>query len=96
MSIIKEKIADSIVEQYGDCCITKNKAKDIFDHIIDTLVAEIPKNDKIIISKFGSFRTKTRKARTGRNPQTGEKIAIPERNIVTFKPAEFLKDKVNN
>jgi len=51
--------------------------------------------DKIEIRGFGSFRTRQRKARMGRNPKTGEKVEVPAKKIPFFKPSKELKDFVN-
>ncbi|WP_215825698.1 MULTISPECIES: HU family DNA-binding protein [unclassified Spiroplasma] len=92
---IKDKVADFIVEEYKKYGITKSKANDIFDSIINILTEEIQSAERTPISGFGIFKTKERKAREGRNPQTGEKIAIPARTVVSFSPSTTLKEKVN-
>jgi integration host factor subunit beta len=52
--------------------------------------------DKIEIRGFGSFRTRQRKPRTGRNPKTGAKVEVPAKTIPFFKPSKELKDMVND
>ena len=52
-------------------------------------------NDKVVVSGFGTFEVRTRAARTGRNPRTGEDITIPEQNTPAFKAGKALKDSVN-
>ncbi len=53
-------------------------------------------DDKIEIRGFGSFRTRQRRGRTGRNPKTGAKVEVPPKKIPYFKPSKELKDYVNN
>jgi integration host factor subunit beta len=52
--------------------------------------------DKIEIRGFGSFRTRQRQARIGRNPKTGERVEVPSKRIPYFKPSKELKDLVND
>ena len=63
----------------------------IFEHIIKALQT----GDKIEIRGFGSFRTRQRKPRIGRNPKTGDRVEVPAKKIPFFKPSKELKDLVN-
>jgi integration host factor subunit beta len=63
----------------------------LFDSIIDALKA----NDKVEVRGFGSFRSRQRKPRTGRNPKTGESVAVPAKRVPYFKPSKELRDLVN-
>ena len=63
----------------------------VFDAITDVLVA----NEKLVILGFGTFETRKRAARMGRNPATGEKLKIPATIVPAFKPSKVLKEKVN-
>jgi integration host factor subunit beta len=59
------------------------------------VVRSLRAGDKIEIRGFGSFRTRQRKPRVGRNPKTGEKVEVPAKKIPFFKPSKELKDLVN-
>ena len=63
----------------------------IFEHIIKALQT----GDKIEIRGFGSFRTRQRQGRIGRNPKTGARVEVPPKRIPFFKPSKELKDFVN-
>jgi integration host factor subunit beta len=63
----------------------------IFEHIIKALQS----GDKIEIRGFGSFRTRQRQGRIGRNPKTGARVEVPPKRIPFFKPSKELKDFVN-
>src|SRR2546423_14712279 len=67
------------------------KGETIFDSIVKALRA----GDKIEIRGFGSFRTRQRKPRVGRNPKTGARVEVPAKKIPFFKPSKELKDLVN-
>ncbi|MEO0884089.1 MAG: HU family DNA-binding protein [Pseudomonadota bacterium] len=62
------------------------------DAVFDAIADSVKKREKVSIAGFGTFEAKTRGAREGRNPATGEKIKIPEKTSAAFKPATALKD----
>ena len=62
------------------------------DAVFDTIAGAVKKRDQVAIAGFGTFSAKTRAARDGRNPATGEKIRIKEKTSANFKPATALKD----
>jgi integration host factor subunit beta len=64
--------------------------------IFDSIIAALQADDKIEIRGFGSFRTRERRGRTGRNPKTGTRVSVPAKKIPYFKPSKELKDFVNN
>src|SRR5262245_47215364 len=68
----------------------------IVETIFDSITESLQKGDKIEIRGFGSFRTRQRRGRTGRNPKTGEKVDVPAKRIPFFKPSKELKDFVNS
>jgi integration host factor subunit beta len=68
----------------------------IVDTIFDSVVRSLRVGDKIEIRGFGSFRTRQRNPRVGRNPKTGDRVEVPAKKIPFFKPSKELKDLVNN
>jgi len=67
----------------------------IVESIFDIMKASLQKEDKIKISGFGNFVIRKKRARRGRNPQTGGDIEISPRRILTFKPSQVLKAALN-
>ena len=63
--------------------------------MFDEMVTALKQGDKVNISGFGTFSVSTRKARTGRNPKTGESIEIAASRAAKFKPGKTLKDEIN-
>jgi DNA-binding protein HU-beta len=63
--------------------------------MFDEMTAALSQGDKVNISGFGTFSVSTRKARTGRNPKTGDSIEIAASRAAKFKPGKTLKDEVN-
>ncbi|MEM9352353.1 MAG: HU family DNA-binding protein [Planctomycetota bacterium] len=87
----KKEIVKTISDEIG---LTQLKTKEIvqktFDAIIDTLVED----QRIELRNFGVFEVKRRAARKARNPRTGEKVFVPEKFVVTFKPGKEMEERV--
>ncbi|NDF15356.1 integration host factor subunit alpha [bacterium] len=89
----KADLVDSIHEKIG---FSKKEAADIVELIFDTIKGALTDGDKIKISGFGNFVVREKRARTGRNPQTGQAIEISARRVLTFKPSQVLRSDVND
>ena len=76
--------------------MTRKDSEVIVEAIFDSVVKSLRGGDKIEIRGFGSFRTRQRKPRVGRNPKTGERVEVPAKKIPFFKPSKELKDFVNH
>jgi integration host factor subunit beta len=89
--VTKKEIVKKISEEIG---LTQLKTKDIvqrtLDAIIDTLVSE----GRIELRNFGVFEVKKRAPRKARNPRTGDKVYVPAKNVVTFKPGKEMEELV--
>ena len=87
----KKEIVRTISEEIG---LTQLKTKEIvqktFDAIVDTLVTD----GRIELRNFGVFEVKRRARRKARNPRTGEKVLVPEKFVVTFKPGKEMEKRV--
>src|SRR5437868_14099502 len=75
--------------------LTKKQAETIVNIVFDSIVESLRAGQKIELRGFGSFRLRSRKSRTGRNPKTGEKIEVPSKKIPYFKPEKDLKELIN-
>ena len=74
--------------------LSKKQAEMAVDTVFNTIMDGLKVNDKVVVSGFGTFEVRTRAARTGRNPRTGEDITIPEQKTPAFKAGKVLKDCV--
>lgn len=87
----KKEIVKQISDRIG---LTQLKTKEIvqltFDAIVDTLLTE----KRIELRNFGVFEVKLRKARKARNPRTGDKVEVPPKHVVTFKPGKEMEERV--
>jgi integration host factor subunit beta len=75
--------------------LTKKQAETIVNIVFDSIVDSLRAGQKIELRGFGSFRLRSRKSRTGRNPKTGEKVDVPSKKIPYFKPGKELKELIN-
>ena len=76
--------------------MSRKDSEVIVDTIFEGIVKSLRGGDKIEIRGFGSFRTRHRNSRVGRNPKTGERVEVPAKDIPYFKPSKELKDLVNS
>lgn len=79
----------------ADAKITKVQAKAALDSFVDGVKKTVKKGEKVALVGFGTFSASKRKARTGRNPQTGETIKIAAKKVVKFKAGKEFADYVN-
>ena len=86
--------ADLIDSLAGKTELPKQKAEEIVNGVFDDIVAALKNGDKVNISGFGTFSVSERKARTGRNPKTGETIQIASSRAAKFKAGKTLKDSL--
>lgn len=81
------------VTSLGD--LTRRDGEVIVDTMFEAVIDALKSGDKIEVRGFGSFRTRQRNARTGRNPKTGSKVEVPAKRVPFFKPSKELRDLVN-
>lgn len=87
----KQGLVASVAEKSG---LTKKTAAAVVDAFIRTIKAELVSGGKVSILGFGTFEVRERRGRTGRNPRTGEPVAIPGRKVPVFRPGAELKEAV--
>jgi integration host factor subunit beta len=87
--------ADLIEEVSRLVELTRKDSEVVVETIFDSIVKSLRSGDKIEIRGFGSFRTRQRKSRVGRNPKTGDRVDVPAKKIPFFKPSKELKNLVN-
>ena len=92
INLTKKEIINSLYMQIG---FSKKISEDLLDDILDIIVVNLKKYQKIKISNFGRFSLRSKKSRLGRNPKTKEKKVISERNVVLFKPSKDFKNYIN-
>ena len=78
------------------CNMGKSDAEKTFDKIQDIILSELKNDETVKIAGFGTYKVAKRKARTGRNPRTGEKVNISNRKSIKFKMSKELKSRINS
>ncbi len=89
----KAEIVDAVYEAVGG--FSKKEAADVVESVFDIMKESLARGEKIKISGFGNFEVHFKKERMGRNPRTGEPIPISARHVITFKPSQVLKARLN-
>ena len=84
-----------LVEQVSNWTgLTKKASREAVEAIASVITDTLARGEKITLVGFGTFKVMQRKARTGRNPQTGQSIQIPAKKVPRFRPGKDLKDRV--
>jgi integration host factor subunit alpha len=91
MALTKADMADNLFEELG---LNKREAKEMVELFFEEIRAALEKGDHVKLSGFGNFDLREKKQRPGRNPKTGEEIPITARRVVTFRPGQKLKQRV--
>ncbi len=87
--------ADLVEEVTKVTELPRKESEVVVETIFESIIRALQDGDKIEIRGFGSFRTRQRQGRIGRNPKTGAKVEVPPKRIPFFKPSKELKDYVN-
>lgn len=83
-----ERIADNVE-------LSKKDSETVVNTVFRCIVEALAEGDKVELRGFGSFRTRNRQPRIGRNPKTGDKVEVPQKKVPFFKPGKNLKKLVN-
>lgn len=91
MSLTKADLASALFDEVG---LNKREAKEFVDAWFETIRQALESGDHVKLSGFGNFQLRDKGERPGRNPKTGEEIPISARRVVTFKPGQKLRARV--
>jgi len=89
--VTKKEIVKKISEDIG---LTQLKTKDIVQRTLDAIIQTLVSEGRIELRNFGVFEVKRRAPRKARNPRTGDKVYVPAKNVVTFKPGKEMEELV--
>ncbi|OUT97492.1 MAG: integration host factor subunit alpha [Flammeovirgaceae bacterium TMED32] len=90
-ALTKAEMAEKLFEELG---LNKREAKEVVELFFEEVRASLEKNEQVKLSGFGNFDLRDKRQRPGRNPKTGEEIPITARRVVTFRPGQKLKARV--
>jgi integration host factor subunit alpha len=91
MSLTKADIADRLFDEVG---LNKREAKEFVDAYFEMIRGALESGENVKLSGFGNFQLRDKNQRPGRNPKTGEEIPISARRVVTFRPGQKLRARV--
>jgi integration host factor subunit beta len=89
----KAEIIKILADQVG---LTRRQAAEVLSLVLDRVVDAIRRGEKVELRGFGSFRTRNRRARAGRNPRTGAQVAVPPKVVPYFKPGKQLRETLDS
>ena len=93
MALTKAEMAEHLFEKLG---MNKRDAKDLVEAFFEEVREALESGEQVKLSGFGNFDLRQKSERPGRNPKTGEDIPIKARLVVTFRPGQKLKSRVEN
>jgi integration host factor subunit alpha len=91
-TLTKLELAEFLFEKIG---LNKREAREFIDAFYEGIANELGDGRNVKISGFGNFEIRTKPARPGRNPRTGQVVAIPQKRVIIFKPSGLLKNRIN-
>ena len=91
-SLTRLELSDALVREVG---LSRHESMQLVDDVLDHLSNSLALGENVKISSFGTFSCRQKKERIGRNPKTGIEAPIIARKVVTFKPSQIMKDKIN-
>lgn len=92
-ALTKAEMAERLFDEMG---LNKREAKDLVEQFFEEVKHSLESNEQVKLSGFGNFDLRDKSQRPGRNPKTGEEIPIQARRVVTFRPGQKLKSRVEN
>jgi len=92
-ALTKADLAEMLFDELG---LNKREAKEIVEMFYSEISMALENNDQVKLSGFGNFELRDKNSRPGRNPKTGEEVPISARRVVTFKPGQKLKARVES
>ncbi|WP_076418055.1 MULTISPECIES: integration host factor subunit alpha [Colwelliaceae] len=93
MALTKAEVAEHLYEKVG---LSKRDAKDMVEIFFEEIRETLESGEQVKLSGFGNFDLRVKSERPGRNPKTGEDIPISARKVVTFRPGQKLKSRVED
>lgn len=93
MTLTKADLVQQVYKSHGN--LTKSQSTEAVEALLRTMKSCLINGDDLLLSGFGKFNVKDKKARRGRNPQSGEELILEARRVITFKPSGILRAKIN-
>lgn len=87
--------ADLTDAVYSEVGLSRQECSELVESVLETIAERLERGESVKISSFGTFQTRDKNERVGRNPKTGEEVAITPRRVLTFKASHVMKERIN-
>ena len=90
-TLTRMDLSEAVFREVG---LSRNESAQLVEGVLDHISDALVKGEQVKISSFGTFSVRSKSARVGRNPKTGEEVPINPRRVLTFRPSHLMKDRV--
>ena len=90
-TLTRMDLGEAVFREVG---LSRNESAQLVESVLDHISDALVKGEQVKISSFGTFSVRSKSARVGRNPKTGEEVPINPRRVLTFRPSHLMKDRV--
>jgi integration host factor subunit alpha len=90
-TLTRMDLSEAVFREVG---LSRNESAQLVESVLDHISDALVKGEQVKISSFGTFSVRSKSARVGRNPKTGEEVPINPRRVLTFRPSHLMKDRV--
>ena len=91
-TLTRADLAEVIYQKVG---LSRSESAGLVEFIIEEILSSLEKGEEVKISSFGNFMVREKRARIGRNPKTGEEVTITPRRVLSFRPSQVMKQRVD-
>ncbi len=91
-TLTRMDLAEAVFQEVG---LSRNESAELVESVLQHMSDALVRGESVKISSFGTFNVRTKAARMGRNPKTGEEVPIAPRRVLTFRPSHPMKERVN-
>ncbi|WP_127561552.1 integration host factor subunit alpha [Nioella ostreopsis] len=90
-TLTRMDLSEAVFREVG---LSRNESAGLVERVLELMSDSLVEGEQVKISSFGTFSVRSKTARVGRNPKTGEEAPIPPRRVLTFRPSHLMKDRV--
>jgi integration host factor subunit alpha len=91
-TVTRADLCEAVYRQVG---LSRTESAALVEVVLSEIAASLVQGETVKLSSFGSFVVRSKGQRVGRNPKSGQEVPIPPRNVLTFKPSNILKGRIN-
>ena len=92
-ALTRNDLTEAVYREVG---LSRTESAQLVEQVLNEVIGTLESGDQVKIAGFGSFSVRAKSIRMGRNPKTGEKVAIKPRRVLSFRASSMLKDRLNN